>query len=291
MKENKISEKIKQFAKRKWGDFTEWFTDKEHPRSRLNKNVFFHDSLKLIGLILVFLIIYSNLDKINQIVLIFIKLGSLLQLVLLFFILRKAWHLTINIKYAFRGLNHGTKAIIAILIVLLLFMAFLNQDKVVNSITQTYEEANFSKLNPIQVSGNFSLENFSFFGKSSIIKNIQCQEDFNNDIKKLNVKEPRTKVSTIEKKSFQDINTALEYVYSWDADNEKNTIDFIKTNLNSGQQIDLILYRMEEEVCLFGFCSESDKITYSELKFAVCNGNEARYPASPLQDTFGGFLG
>ena len=157
MKENKSSEKIKHFAKKKWDNFTDWFTDKEHPHSRLNKNVFFHDALKLIGLILVFLIIYSNLDKINQIVLIFIKLGSLLQLVLLFFILRKAWHLTINIKYAFRGLNHGTKAIIAIVIVLLLFMAFLNQDKVVNSITQTYEEANFSKLNPIQVSGNFSL--------------------------------------------------------------------------------------------------------------------------------------
>ena len=156
MKENKILEKTKKFAKRKWDNFTDWFTEKEHPRSRLNKNVFFHDALKLIGLILVFLIVYSNLDKINQIILIFIKLGSVLQLVLLFFILRKAWHLTINLKYTFRGLNHGTKAIIAIVIVLLLFMVFLNQDKVVGSITQTYQEANFSKLNPIQVSGNFS---------------------------------------------------------------------------------------------------------------------------------------
>jgi len=161
MKENKTSEKIKHFAKKKWDNFADWFTDKEHPHSRLNKNVFFHDSLKLIGLILVFLIIYSNLDKINQIVLIFIKLGSLLQLVLLFFILRKAWHLTINLKYAFRGLNHGTKAVIAIVIVLLLFMAFLNQDKVVGSITQSYQETDFTKLNPIQMPSNFSLGNFS----------------------------------------------------------------------------------------------------------------------------------
>ncbi len=171
MKENKTSEKIKHFARKKWDNFAEWFTDKEHPHSRLNKNVFFHDSLKLIGLILVFLIIYSNLDKINQIVLIFIKLGSLLQLVLLFFILRKAWHLTINLKYAFRGLNHGTKAIIAIVIVLLLFFAFVNQDSVVNSITQTYEEANFSKLNPIQVSGNFSLFGSDKNSSSSSILN------------------------------------------------------------------------------------------------------------------------
>lgn len=176
MKENKSSEKIKHFAKKKWDNFTDWFTDKEHPNSRLNKNVFFYDALNLIGLILVFLIVYSNLDKINQIILIFIKLGSLLQLVLLFFILRKAWHLTINLKYAFRGLNHGTKAIIAIVIVLLLFIAFLNQDKVVNSITQTYEEANFSKLNPIQVSGNFSLGNFSF---SEISKSVNTCPQIN----------------------------------------------------------------------------------------------------------------
>lgn len=177
MKENKPEDKIKHFAKKKWDDFTEWFTDKEHPHSRLNKNVFFHDSLKLIGLILVFLIIYSNIDKINQIVLIFIKLGSLLQLVLLFFILRKAWHLIINLKYAFRGLNHGTKAIIAIVVVLLLLFAFFNQEKVVNSITQTYEEANFSKLNPIQVSGNFTLfgsdKNFS---SNSVLNKIDIQK-------------------------------------------------------------------------------------------------------------------
>lgn len=151
MKKDKSSEKIKNFTKKRWSNFTDWFTDKEHPHSRLNKNVFFYDSLKLIGLILVFLIIYSNVDKINQIVLIFIKIGSLLQLILLFFILRKAWHLIINLKYFFRGLNHGTKAIIAIVIVLLLFWAFLNQSSVINSITQTYNETNFSKLNPLQV--------------------------------------------------------------------------------------------------------------------------------------------
>jgi len=163
MKDNKSSEKIKHYAKRKWNDFTDWFTEKEHPHSRLNKNVFFHDLLKIIGLILVFLIVYSNVDKLNQIVLIFIKIGSLLELVLLFFILRKAWHLIKNLKYAFRGLNHGTKAVIAIIIVLLLLFAFMNQERVVNSITETYEDVNLSKLNPLSANlsfGNFSLGNF-----------------------------------------------------------------------------------------------------------------------------------
>ena len=123
MSDNEILNKVKGFSKRKWNEFTFWFTEKEHPRSILNKNVFFHDLLKIVGLVLVFLIVYSNVDKLNQIVLIFIKIGSLLQLVLLFFILRKAWHLTINLKYAFRGLNHGTKAIMAIAKIFPFFVA------------------------------------------------------------------------------------------------------------------------------------------------------------------------
>lgn len=221
MKENKSSEKIKHFVKKKWDNFTDWFTDKEHPHSRLNKNVFFHDALKLIGLILVFLIIYSNLDKINQIVLIFIKLGSLLQLVLLFFILRKAWHLTINIKYAFRGLNHGTKAIIAIVIVLLLFMAFLNQDKVVNSITQTYEEANFSKINPIQVSANFSLFGSDKNSSGKIIPSTyedpllaKCKTSYNS-CKSIATQKYDMSISLIKSEKFNDKSSAEEFYNTW----------------------------------------------------------------------------
>lgn len=149
---DKILNQTKHFFKKKWNQFTFWFTRKEHPRSILKKNVFFRDLLKIIGLILVFLIVYSNVDKLNQIVLVFLKIGSLLQLVLLFFILRKAWHLTINLKYFFRGLNNGTKAIISIALVLLLFVAFQNQEKVVDSFVQSYEKAEFQKFNPINLS-------------------------------------------------------------------------------------------------------------------------------------------
>lgn len=166
MKENESLEKVKHFFQRKWASFTYWFTEKEHPHSRLNKSVFFYDLLKLIGLILIFLIINSNVYKLNQIVLIFIKIGSLLQLILLFLILRKAWHLTINLKYAFRGLNHGTKAIIAITVVLLLFFAFRNQDKVVNSVVESYEKTEFQKFNPFNAEMNLSGFNLKGLSKS-----------------------------------------------------------------------------------------------------------------------------
>src|SRR3989338_7214198 len=156
MEGNELLEKVKYFLQRKWNRFRYWFTEKEHPHSRLNKKVFFYVLLKLTGLILVFLIVNSNVYKLNQIVLIFIKIGSLLQLVLLFFILRKVWHLTINLKYAFRGLNHGTKATISIAVVLLLFLAFKNQDKVVNSVIESYERTEFQTFNPINAKINLS---------------------------------------------------------------------------------------------------------------------------------------
>ena len=132
----------------------------------MNKHIFLYDLIKLTGLILGFLIINSNVYKLNQIVLIFIKIGSLLQLVLLFFILRKAWHLTINLKYAFRGLNNGTKTIIALAVVLLLFLAFKNQDKVVNSVVGSYERTEIQTFNPINTKLNVSGFNLKGLPKS-----------------------------------------------------------------------------------------------------------------------------
>ena len=161
MKYNIILYKLKFILKIKWIRFTFWFTKKEYPRSILNKNVFFYDLLKIIGFILVFLIAHSNVDKLNQIVLFFFKIGSLLQIILFAFILRKAWHLAINLKYAYRGLNHGTKATIAIVIILLLFVAFQNQDEVVNSIVDSYENTEFENLNPINMNLNVSAINLN----------------------------------------------------------------------------------------------------------------------------------
>src|SRR3989344_2616924 len=159
MTKNEALEKAKNFLQKRWYRLSFWFTQKEHLHCKLNKNLFFHDLLKIIGLILVFLIVYSNVDKLNQIVLIFIKAGSLLHLVLLFFILRKGWHLIINVKHAYRGFNHGTKLIIAIVIVLLLLFAFKNQEKLVNAAVESYEKIEFQKFNPINANINLSSVN------------------------------------------------------------------------------------------------------------------------------------
>lgn len=163
-KEGNLSDNLKKFFKKKYYKFSYWFTDKEHPRSRLNKNVFFYDLLKIIGFLLVYLIVHANVDKLNFVEIPIIKIGSLVLLILLFFILRKAWNLILNLKYAIRGWNNGLKAISAILIVLLLLLAFVNQEKVVNNISMRYDETNFSKLNPVQLNST-SIDFSNIFAK------------------------------------------------------------------------------------------------------------------------------
>ncbi len=146
---------------RKYENFKEWCSDKEHPHSKLNKNVFIYDFLKFAGFFLVLLILYNNVWVLNDINLIFIRIGSLLLLITLFFVIRKAIHLGINLRYWFRGFNHGVKLLISLIIILLLVFAFLNQGKVVNSIVEKYEGIDFSKFNPLSLNLNISSLNFN----------------------------------------------------------------------------------------------------------------------------------
>jgi len=277
-----MNEEIKDYFSRKCRKCWNWFIDKEHPRSKLNKKAFFNDLLKIIGFILVFLIIYYNVEKLNQIVIIFIKIGSLLELTLLFFIVRKAIHLIKNLRYFFRGLNNGIKLIISILIILILVSAFVNHESVVESITKKYDNINFTKINPITVG------NFSFFEKFSDGLTIECQADFNEDIRKAKVKDTDLRVKTIEKKSFEDLNEAIDYINSWDADNGDAAIKYIREHPQTQvNKIGLIVARFDFRECLFGECLE-----YSQLKFSVCDGDKAMHPKGGLfGDFFGGLFG
>lgn len=170
-------------------DFKKWFFEKRHPHSVLNKTVFIHDLLKFAGLILVFLIVYNNVDKLNNISLWIIKLGSLILLILLYFVIKKGRQLCLNLKYWFRGLNNGTKLLIAIAIVLILLFAFFNQGKVVDSTVNSYKKIEFNRLVPINVGMNFSLSNFTRFSQGfntcpqiNVPINVYSYQSFTGDV-------------------------------------------------------------------------------------------------------------
>lgn len=160
------------YFQEKGEEFKRWFNEKEHPYSKLNKNVLFHDLLRLIGLVLVFLIVYNNSYRLNEVVVLFIKLGGVIELVLGYFIIVKAFHVGINLRYGFRGLNHGTKLLIAIFVVLLIFWAYQNQAMVVDKVTQKYDNVNWKSFSPVKM-------NLSALGIGNLTKSLNTCPQIN----------------------------------------------------------------------------------------------------------------
>lgn len=165
MKKKTFMDKTKKVCKDKFNKFKFWFTKKDHYGNKYNKNLLFYNILKIIGLVIIFLIVNSNINDLNHITLIFIKLGSTLKLILTLLIIRKIWHLLINIKYFFHGLNQGTKAIISITIVILLFIAYQEQETIVNYFLQAYNETDFKTFNPVISNFNISSINLKEISK------------------------------------------------------------------------------------------------------------------------------
>jgi len=214
MKENNLN-----YFKKKSRDFKEWFLEKHHPHSTLNKTVFIHDLLKFVGLSLIFLIVYSNADKLNQLNTWIIQIGSIILLVLLYFIIRKGWHLWLNLKYWFRGFNNGVKLLIAIVIVLLLLLAFFNQERVVNDIKSTYDKINFSRFSPIDLK-SISLLASKYLSVNQSTKSTQdslvssCIKDYNECV---SISEAKYDISfsLIKAERFEDMSKAEEFYNTW----------------------------------------------------------------------------
>ncbi len=194
MRKNHYSNKFERTSR----DFREWFFEKNHPNSRLNKTVFIHDLLKFIGLILVFLIIYNNLDKLNSINIWIIRLGSVILIVFSYLVIRKGWHLGLNLKYWFRGFNNGTKIIIGMIIVLILLIAFLNQDKVISDITNAYNEIRFSSFTPV----NLDSLNISIFNVAGLSKSLNTCPQINVPINFYSYGGFNGEIGSISGKSF-----------------------------------------------------------------------------------------
>lgn len=166
---------MKDYFQEKWEEFRSWFTEKEHPHSKLNKSVFLHDLLKLTGLVLLFLIVYNNVYQLNNISLWIIKLGGVLELVLAYFIIIKIYHLGLNLNYLLRGLNNGIKLILVILVILLIFWAYQNQTAVISKTTNTYDTVNWKSFSPASF-------NLSALGVSDLAKSLNTCPQINVSI-------------------------------------------------------------------------------------------------------------
>lgn len=122
------------------------------PRSYYNYKPFLKNFFILVILGIVMAIIYSNLEKLNDIVLIFIKLGSTLMLVALFFSLKYIFRIYKNIKYFIQIQRSFIKWSLAIILLVLLLFAYQNKDELFNPVIKVYEETDFGRFSPFSFS-------------------------------------------------------------------------------------------------------------------------------------------
>ncbi len=138
--------------------YIRWFFRKKYRHSRLRKQAFVIHLTAIICLSFLFWIIYTNSDTLDGIVIWIFKLGAIIQLILLFFIIRSIYKILLNLKYGVKGLANGYKLITAIVFVLFCFQLFLHPNIVIDSITGF----RYDTLNPLEINWNYSNTDSSY---------------------------------------------------------------------------------------------------------------------------------
>jgi uncharacterized protein YkwD len=124
----------------------------------LTKNLFI---LVVIGILMS--IVYANLEKLNEIVIIILKLGSSLLLLGAFFFVKYFGKLYKNIRYFIRIQRKWFKWTLVIVLIILLLFAYQNRNSLLDPAIETYEETDFGKFSPFS---------FTFEEASNVVSDV-----------------------------------------------------------------------------------------------------------------------
>jgi len=106
-------------------------------------------TIMLVILLILSVIIYDNIDEINEIKIVFLKIGSLILLILAFFIVKYCYRIYINLKYLIKFRSDKTKFILIIFLLLLVVYFYFNQEEIVPKSIGLITGINYSNFNPI----------------------------------------------------------------------------------------------------------------------------------------------
>jgi len=144
---------IKRYCYRTWHNFKRWFFSGERYQKHFDSHKVLMNTLYLAISILITVIIYKNIDFFNDYKLFFIKIGSTLLLVGLFFTFKYLLYIFKQIKNKYHNISNGHKVIIVLIILFLLILVYANQEKCLQKIRKTTNSISGSDFNPIYLSG------------------------------------------------------------------------------------------------------------------------------------------
>jgi len=142
--------KVQDSLNNYWKKFLYWFNsggDYNH----FNSTRFFMNILYLIIFIILTVIFYSNLDFFNDYELLIFRLGSLLVLVGIFFVIKYIYYISKQLKKGHSSLRNGHKVIIAILIILALLFVYFHQETYIPKIKDITSKFSISDFNPTTI--------------------------------------------------------------------------------------------------------------------------------------------
>lgn len=128
-----------------------WFFWKKYPNSRIYRTDLLVQIAFVVCLSFIFMFIYSNSDKLNEITLWIFKLGSTIAFVVLLVLLWYFYKLLKNLKYGFKGLANGYKLITALICVFICLQIYLTPSLIIDPVM----DFDYDSLNPIAL-GNIS---------------------------------------------------------------------------------------------------------------------------------------
>ena len=120
----------------------------------------------IVALSIIFLIIYSNINKLNKIVIWFLPLGGALLLIAIFFWTKYVIKIFKRIYYGYHGERNGIRYLIILILLLILWQAYQNRDTIFDPVVDFYDRVDFSAVLPISISKNIPED--SIFSSKSV---------------------------------------------------------------------------------------------------------------------------
>jgi uncharacterized protein YkwD len=176
-----------------------WFNYRKHPYSHLRIRSLIKDLVYLSILLIFTFVIYGNIEPLNEIVIIFLKLGSLLLLGSCILSLKYIYRIIINLKYGFRGLKNGYKLIITILLLALVFHGWQNHETYFYEVKNVFGEINYSYFNPLFITSS-EISEFLNENKIGSEKKVISQDIVSK------VTKPEINISQLEKRIHELVN-------------------------------------------------------------------------------------
>ena len=105
-----------------------WFLRKKHPYSRIQLDKLRTNLSMAIGLAIILLIVRSYSDILDSMAIWFLELGTIISIILLYFIMKNLYKVFVNLRYGFRGSTNGFKLISIVLLILLSWQIYQIQD-------------------------------------------------------------------------------------------------------------------------------------------------------------------